>query len=378
MDNADFKRRVASIQAWFDVLNPYRITEPIFKTEDANYGALGPDGNPTGNLAPLFCFAISAKRYVLFNLDVAGRPVIRKASAHGLGHLRPPYDPEHAPASIPAPAMKLDEIGVARWQYDLWYRIVEAALAGHPAQVDLNLPGFGAPAVSRYAATTPKLLRWFAPYNKGKPYREQVRPFGFLVAFNARGATSTSTLAADPEALARRRRVVETADAPAVVAPFDRDPAVAANRAFDRRTGKPVESGRLATYRQVLAQYHLHPEAKFANAAYLDTGPTVRRHVRPRGPIGHIGKEANRWEEQFHLGFNPEAQITYGSPDVELAAYREEVAGRAALFSVRAIAEVAGVSIGTVSAVRRGLGNPNRETLAAIDRAAERLRGEAS
>jgi hypothetical protein len=377
MDEAEFATKVKGIQAWFDALNPYRTRDPIFKTEDANY-ALGPDGNPTGNLAPLFCFAVSAKRYVLFNLDAAGRPVIRKASAHGLGHLRPPYDAEHAPASIPAPAMKLSEIGVARWQYDLWYRIVEAALAGHPAQVDLNLPGFNTPAVSRYAATTPELLRWFAPYNKGKLYRERVRPFGFLVAFQARGTAVPTDIAADPAALARRRRVVVVADAPAVVAPYDRDPATAAQRAFDRRTGAPVERGRLATYRQVLAQYHLHPEAKFANAAYLDAGPTVRRHVRPRGPIGHIGKEANRWEEQLHLGANPEAQITYGSPAEELSAYRCEVAGRAGRFSVRAIAEIAGVSIGTVSAVRRGLGNPSRETLAAIDRAAERLRGEAS
>jgi hypothetical protein len=51
--------------------------------------------------------------------------------------------------------MRLDEMGVARWQHDLWYRIVEAALAGHPAQVDLNLPGFDAPTASRYAATRP-------------------------------------------------------------------------------------------------------------------------------------------------------------------------------------------------------------------------------
>jgi len=112
---------------------------------------------------------VSAKRYVLFNLDAAGRPVVRKPSAHGLGHLRPPDGAEHAPASIPAPAMKLDDIGLARWQYDLWYRIVEAALAGHPAQVDLDLPGFAAPAVSRYAATTPELLRWFTRFNNGRP-----------------------------------------------------------------------------------------------------------------------------------------------------------------------------------------------------------------
>jgi transcriptional regulator with XRE-family HTH domain len=134
-------------------------------------------------------------------------------------------------------------------------------------------------------------------------------------------------------------------------------------------TGRSVEPGRLATFRQVLAQYHLHPEAKSANAAYLDAGTTQRRHVRPRGPIRHIGKEADRWEEQFHLGANPEAQITYGSPDEELASYCDAVAARAVRHGVRAIAEVAGVSIGTVSAVRRGLGNPSRETLAAIDQA---------
>jgi transcriptional regulator with XRE-family HTH domain len=171
--------------------------------------------------------------------------------------------------------------------------------------------------------------------------------------------------------------VVVVTDALAVVAPFDRDPVVAARRAFDRRTGKPVEPGRLATYRPVLAQYHLHPEAKFRNAEYLDAGPTLRRHVRPRGPIGHIGKEANRWEEQFHLGANPEAQITYGSPDEELGTYRHAVAERAVRFSVRAIAETAGVSIGTVSAVRRGLGNPGHETVAAIDRAVGVLEAEA-
>jgi hypothetical protein len=372
MDEAEFTMKVTGVQAWFDVLNPYRTGDPIFRTEDANY-ALKPDGNVSSEIAPLFCLAVSAKRYVLFNLDSDGRPVIRKASAHGLGHLRPPYEADHAPASIPAPVMALDDIGVARWQYDLWYRIVEAALAGHPAQVDLNLPGFAAPAVSRYAATTPELLRWFRGYNSGRPYREQVRPFGFLVAFQARGTTTTSNVAADPAALARRRRAVVTTDAPAVVAPFDRDPAVAVRRAFNRRTGSPVELGRLATYRQVLAQYHLHPEAKFGNAAYLDAGPTARRHVRPRGPIRHIGKEANRWEEQFHLGANPEAQIAYGSPADEIAAYRGQVAARASRFSVRAITEVAGVSIGTVSTVRRGWGNPSRETLTAIDRALERL-----
>jgi hypothetical protein len=47
------------------------------------------------------------------------------------------------------------------------------------------LPGLDLPAVSRYAATTPRLLDWFSRYNASRPYQEQVRPFNFLLAFQA-------------------------------------------------------------------------------------------------------------------------------------------------------------------------------------------------
>ena len=51
-------------------------------------------------------------------------------------------------------------LGIERWQYDLWYLIAWAALAGRPQQVDFyDLPGFDQVAVSRYAATRPRLLR---------------------------------------------------------------------------------------------------------------------------------------------------------------------------------------------------------------------------
>jgi hypothetical protein len=91
------------------------------------------------------------------------------------------YEADAAPASIPGPVVKEKELGVPRWQHDLWYRIITAALDGHPAHVDLtDITGLDVPAVSRYGATTPALLHWFDRYNAGKPYREQVRPFGFL------------------------------------------------------------------------------------------------------------------------------------------------------------------------------------------------------
>ena len=67
------------------------------------------------SVATSYGFAVSDKRYVLFNLH-DGRPVIRKASAHGLGHLRAPYGPNDAPSDIPAPDLDLRDIGVERWQ----------------------------------------------------------------------------------------------------------------------------------------------------------------------------------------------------------------------------------------------------------------------
>src|SRR5205814_3767192 len=57
-------------------------------------------------------------------------------------------------------------------------------------------------------------------------------------------------------------------------------------------------------YAEALSDYHLHPEAKFLNGDYLDHGSTMRRDIHLAG-VRYIGKEANRWEEQFYLGSIP-------------------------------------------------------------------------
>ena len=183
--------------------------------------------------------------------------------------------------------MPLHEIGVERWQYDLWYRIVDAAPAGHSQQADFDdLPGFEKKAVSRYAATTPRLLRWFKSYNHPKQYREQVRPFGFLDAFLSKSRGQLGSGA------------VTLSELPRAVAPFDRDPTQALEHCIDRETGQPVPPEYLKSYRQALAQYHLHAEAKFLGGNYTETGVLQRRHIRV-DCIEHIGKEANRWEERL-------------------------------------------------------------------------------
>jgi hypothetical protein len=82
-------QRIAGPEGWFQPLTPYSDGEPLFALEDVNY-KLRDDtsGKVDKNIfEPLYCLAISAKRYVLFNI-VNNQTLIRKISGHGLGGLR--------------------------------------------------------------------------------------------------------------------------------------------------------------------------------------------------------------------------------------------------------------------------------------------------
>ena len=289
MTDTEFNTKVESVRGWFNVLNPYAEKTALLKLEDANF--VFENGKQTNATKPLYCFAVSAKRYALFNLGAGGQISIRKASAHGLGHLLAPYEEANAPPSIPEPEIPLNEIGVERWQYDLWHQIIRSALDGHPDQVDLDYhSSLDSPCASRYGASTPKLVSWFEMYNEGRSYNDQVRPSNFLLAYQV----SPIAIHECPELLASicdnslsRPRPIKL---PKPVAPFDRNPANAAEACFDRITGIAVPAHILKTYKDALAQYHLRPEHKFQNGNYTDRGITKRRRVRPLG-IRNIGKE---------------------------------------------------------------------------------------
>jgi hypothetical protein len=94
----------------FAALNPYNpelIEGSILELEEWN---LDP---ATDERLQLYCYAISAKRYALYNLGATGAPVIRKPSEHGLGHLLNPIDPD------------ADNRNLAK---AVWQQIVEDAL----------------------------------------------------------------------------------------------------------------------------------------------------------------------------------------------------------------------------------------------------------
>ena len=76
MDRSGFLAKAKAVCRWFEPLNPYEKKGSLFKTEDQNYG-LGENGEK--KLAPLYCLAISAKRYVLFNMALtAGRSFAKR------------------------------------------------------------------------------------------------------------------------------------------------------------------------------------------------------------------------------------------------------------------------------------------------------------
>jgi len=286
MDEAEFYARADRVIDWFMPLNPYDAGGSILQMEKHN---LHP---ATKARHPLFAWAVSAKRYVLFNIDADGEPILRKASAHGLGHLRAPYQEEGAPSEIPSPIVGLSEIGVERWQYDLWCKVVSAALAGHPDVVALDYhDAFGQPAISRYTANTPKMLDWFDTYNAPPlPYSIQVKPFNFLLSATGKNGAWVDYREELLAVLPGKGRRKSRPDLKPVAA-FETDPAKAVF--FDRETSEPILREQLMTYAEALASYHLSPESKFENGRPFDRGRTERRHVAASG-LKLIGKEANK------------------------------------------------------------------------------------
>ena len=300
MPAGQFADSAGAVVDWFAALNPYEFGGSILKIEDVNASL------DTGKPEPLYCWAISSKRYALFNLAPDGGPIMRKVSAHGLGHLRSPYGESDAPGHLPTPHQSVLGSGIERWHCDLWNHIVSAGVAGHPDQVRLDYhPALNATAISRYAATTPELLRWFSTYNRDRQYRDQVKPFGFLLSMMQGFSFGVERIAGDAKSPRKKPGHLKP------VAAFDSDHAKAIASAFDRDTGEAVPASSLKSYADALAQYHMQPESKFLNADYFDRGMTIRRHVEMTS-TQHIGKESHDWERQAVLGISSDAQLDYG------------------------------------------------------------------
>jgi hypothetical protein len=364
MKDREFYKRAQTVRDWFIPLNPYASNVELFKIEDENKRLVG--GKTTDALAPLFSYAVSAKRYALFNFDKRNRLILRKVSAHGLGHWLPPYEDDNAPPTFRKPAAELE--GVRRWQRDIWHRIITAALADRDTNSNPAAhASFDRPVASPYHATTPAKLRWFDAYNSARSEKEQVRPFNFLLSFQIHPLAQQASADGIPNGRRRKRRR-NTLSAIRPVAPYDSDPIKAAKNCFDRQTGKRVSKDDLESYREALAQYHLYPENKFLNGRHRDRGPTMRRHVKIGiTDIHYIGKEANELEEQVFLGFDPEAQHDYGMEGEAYAKLLKNVQQTIKLYKLDVISRSSGISSRYLRKIRAGTANVSVEILKSID-----------
>ena len=105
----------------------------------------------------------------------------------------------------------------------------------------------------------------------------------------------------------------------------------------------------LESYARNLAQYHLHPEAKFWGGQWTETGHLRRRHVQVVA-VQHIGKEADRWEEQQHVGADDDDQPEeYGSSADDRLALIGVIREAKERFGVRDLRRAAGVSDHTLA-----------------------------
>ena len=117
----------------------------------------------------------------------------------------------------------------------------------------------------------------------------------------------------------------------------------------------------------------MRPESKFKNGDFYDRGPTRRRHVRTLR-VEYIGKESNRWEEQYHLGLDEGADIAYGSNPSAPSGDLPELKSLVGEFGERVVASQIGVSRNTLRRILSGENrSPSRRILRQIAAATHAL-----
>jgi len=353
LSKAEFIGRALKIRRWFSKLNPYGRSDSILQLEKVNFPLAAP--TDIASLEPPLCLAVSAKRYVLFNRDGQGNPVIRKASGHGLGYLLPPYD-----EAAEAHRERIKRIGVPLWQEDVWKAIICAAEGPEPDRVPYSkLTNFAEPAASRYAASSPELLAWFDGYSgvgkelAEKPYDERVKPFNFLLSLQSKSRLEMAS--ADMAAL-RTHPLWKGSREPHPAAPYNKNVREAVKQAFDRTEPghKAIPKKWLKSYGRSLARYHLHREAKFLGGSFDERGILRRRHVKVLS-FQQIGKEADNLEEREYIGDSSEDVIEHPFMHEDRERLRMHILAvqKDVGMSDRVLCEKARLSPRTLSALRR-------------------------
>jgi hypothetical protein len=197
-------------------------------------------------------------------------------------------------------------------------------------------------------------------------YGDQIKPFNFMLRFYAGLVLPPRQVGEDETP--RKFRPLQLRP----IAPFDTDVLHAARLCRDRNTGEQIDASYLSTYAEELAPYHIHPDSKFLNGKYDDTGFTQRRHV-VADHTHNIGKEADDLEPQLEHGLDPEAVIDYGiglgGARITLGSIHSQLQDA----NIQRLSVASGASRQHLIAIRDGKKLPKRNTLKKIALGLRRL-----
>ena len=323
--------QVDAIRDRFTALNPYdpTVVPEVLKLEQ------------TGT-----CYAISAKRYVIYQDNPDGTRTIVKRSLHGLGRYLDPINPAEN---------RRDKDGNPRWIDDTWNWILTA----HD-DPDAPLPEWAdRPALSRVTVSSPPLLRPFARWNTKRFWADQIKPFNFLLvatldAFGHPPGVDPARflLIAPYDNNAERWTELDwrnryDSDGPSYTITTDRN-----------ASPDPLLAG-VQSYADVLHHYRMHPEHKFNGSdgqhCRRDTaGVLHRRPVTLTGSARLIGKEANNLDDvQNGLITNlGDVLNEYNNPDDDT--FHRLVMHVLDRYSGRQLAAIAGTDRRTIDRIREG------------------------
>ena len=146
----------------------------------------------------------------------------------------------------------------------MWFAILSHELSPvvreNPAAITSRVrfdyhPALNRPAVSKFSATSPTMLRWLDPINRDLDYADRVKPFGLLYGLHAKRKERDFTGV-------HAFNGTQAGDIHPI-APFHPDLETAVSLAFDRVTGKPIDRSELQTYADALFNY---PHSKRVNS----------------------------------------------------------------------------------------------------------------
>jgi len=204
-------------------------------------------------------------------------PTLIKWSEHGLGHLINPIHPE---------------IEDRDWIPKIWSNIVRKALKLKTKKLDFE----NIPAIGRTTVSSPRILDSLQGLNKKKHYRDQIKPFNFLITCHVKPFGHRADI--NPEKFH-------------LIGPYELNPNKWTEMNWvDQYSGEIFKISadyssrktiRVNTYGDVISEYEFHPEPKCADSDGNTCGKETvgllhRRYVRIDG-IVPIGKESNRLEE---------------------------------------------------------------------------------